>query len=247
MKLELWEPDMISFMGSASEYSDYNRQLAQKMLPWLSEDMHICDAGSGLGYLSLALSPHVRQVTAVELHAGAAAVLTENCGALGIRNVVSRCGAMAQMQPQTPYDAMVFCFFGSRQEILRLAKQQCAGDVFVFTRNYDKHRFSAGSHRSGFGGYPEFSRFLEELGIPAHRETFSLEFGQPFRDLEEAHRFFRLYSKDQNKDVLTDDFIRSQLTETGQEDFPFYLPHRKPIGFLHFAAKDIPDTISEGE
>ena len=92
MKLELWEKDMISFMQDASEYADYNLRLTEKMLPWLREDMHICDAGSGLGYLSLALAPHVRQVTAVEINADASSVLSRNCQTRGIANVVSlRC------------------------------------------------------------------------------------------------------------------------------------------------------------
>lgn len=247
MKLELWEKDMISFMRSASEYGDYNRQLTGKMQPWLTEGMHICDAGSGLGYLSLALSPHVRQVTAVELNPNAAAVLSDNCRALGITNIISRCGAITEAFPEIPYDAMVFCFFGRRREILKLAKKQCRGDIFVFTRNYDRHRFSAGSHRSGFEGYPEFSEDLAQLGIPFHKETFTLEFGQPFRSLEEAHRFFLLYSKDQNKNVLTEEFIQGQLTETRREDFPFYMPHQKHMGFLHFSVKDIPERILKGD
>ena len=247
MKLELWYSDMVRFMTDASEYGDYYQQLAQKMQPWLTKDTHICDAGSGLGYLSLALSPYVKQVTAVERHPDAAAVLKDNCLHKRVANVVSQCGAISKVFPEIPYDAMVFCFFGGRQEVLSLAKRQCAGDVFVFTRNYDTHRFSAGSLRSGLDGYPHFAQALEALGIPAHKETFTLEFGQPFRNPEEAHRFFWIYSKDQNKDVLTDDFIRSRLKETGREDFPFYMPNPKHIGFLHFSVKDIPDTVLEGE
>lgn len=247
MKLELWERDMIMFMGRASEYADYNQRLAEKMLPWLRGDTHICDAGSGLGYLSLALSPHVGRVTAVERNPDAAAVLSENCRRLGISNVVSRCGAIADVLPEKPYDAMVFCFFGRMREILALAKTQCRGEVFVFTRNYAAHRFSAGTHPTGYEGFPQFADALHKLGIPAHKETFTLEFGQPFRDLEEAHRFFRLYSKDQDKAVLTPTFIRSQLTQTGREDFPLYLPHQKHLGFLHFSVKDIPETVLEGE
>jgi len=247
MKLELWKQDMITFMRQASEFSDYNRQLMQKMLPWLTKDTHICDAGSGLGYLSLALSPYVKQVTAVERHPDAAAVLEENCQVLGVSNVISRCGAISEVLPEPPYDAMVFCFFGGRREVLELAKQQCAGDVFVFTRNYDNHRFSAGKHHTGYEGFSQFADELASLGIPTHKETFALEFGQPFRNLEEAHRFFRLYSKDQSMDLLTDDFVRSRLTETGREDFPYYMPHQKQIGFLHFSVKDIPDTVLEGD
>ena len=246
MKLELWKQDMIEFMVRASEYADYYQQLTEKMLPWLAADAHICDAGSGLGYLSLAMSSHVGSVTAVERNADAAAVLSENCKKRGISNVVSRCGAIADVPPEKPYDAMVFCFFGGWREILSLAKAQCSGDVFVFTRNYGNHRFSAGTHPTGYEGYPQFADALEKLGVPAHSETFTLEFGQPFRDLQEAHRFFLLYSKDQDKAVLTQSFIRSRLTETGREDLPLYLPHQKHIGFLHFSVKDIPDTTLEG-
>lgn len=247
MKLERWEKDMVLFMGHASEYSDYYQQLTKKMLPWLSPDAHICDAGSGLGYLSLALAPYVRHVTAVERNPDAAAVLTKNCQTSGTTNVSSLCGTIAEMVPEKPYDAMVFCFFGQKREVLQLAKKQCTGDVFVFTRNYDKHRFSAGSHRTRYEGYPQFEDYLARLGIAVHKESFTLEFGQPFRNPEEAQRFFRLYSKDKNKDVLTDSFICSQLMETGREDFPFYLPHQKHIGFLHFSVNDIPDSILEGE
>ena len=247
MKLEFWYSDMIRFMTDASEYGNYYQQLARKMQPWLSEDTHICDAGSGLGYLSLALAPYAKQVTAVERHPDAAAVLTENCKNLGISNVASRCGTVSEAPPETPYDAMVFCFFGGRKDVLKLAKAQCRGDVFVFTRNYENHRFSAGTYASGREGYPDFCAMLNQLGVPFHQEAFTLEFGQPFRTLAEAHRFFQIYSKDKNKDVLTDDFVRSQLTETGREDFPFYMPHDKHIGFLQFSVKDIPDTILEGD
>lgn len=247
MKLERWEKDMILFMRHASEYADYNQRLTEKMLPWLSPDARICDAGSGLGYLSLALSPYTKQVTAVERHPDASAVLEENCQALGISNVISRCGAISEVLPETPYDAMVFCFFGGWREVLELAKKQCAGDVFVFTRNYDNHRFSAGKHPTGYEGFPQFAEKIASLGIPAYKESFTLEFGQPFRSLEEAHRFFQVYSKDKSKDVLTDSFVRSQLIDTGRGDFPYYLPHQKHIGFLHFSVKDIPDSILEGE
>lgn len=247
MKLEVWEKDMISFMRQASEYADYNQRLTEKMMPWLSRNAHICDAGSGLGYLSLALAPYVKQVTAVERNPDAAAVLTENCRTWGISNVVSRCCAISDVLPAPPYDAMVFCFFGQRREVLELAKRKCTGDVFVFTRNYDNHRFSAGKHPTGFEGYPQFVDYLEMLGIPAYAETFTLEFGQPFRNLEEAHRFFQIYSKDKDKSVLMDGFVRSQLRETGQEDFPFYMPHPKHIGFLHFYVQDIPESILKGE
>lgn len=243
MKLEFWHADMIRFMTDASEYGNYYQQLTQTMLPWLTPHMHICDAGSGLGYLSLALSPHVRQVTAVERHPDAAAVLEANCRKYDIYNVCCRCGSIDDPLPQEKYDAMVFCFFGEIRHTLELARKQCRGDVFVFTRNYRNHRFSAGTHASGLEGYPEFRAELEVLHIPSRQEVFSLEFGQPFRNLQDAYRFYELYSKDPDRSTITEAFLKTNLVETGREDFPLYAPHQRQIAFLHFSAKDIPDCI----
>ena len=239
MKLEFWQPDMVRFMVDASEYGDYYQQLTKKMRPWLRTDMHVCDAGSGLGYLSLAMAPYVKQVTAVERHPDAAGVLTENCRKLGIGNVFSKCGSIDESLPEEKYDAMVFCFFGGIRQTLELAKQQCRGDVFVFTRNYNNHRFSAGSLPTGWDGFPQFKSLLEEQGIPFHLETFAPEFGQPFRTLEEARLFYELYSNDRDPSQLTDEFLRDKLVETGREDFPLYSPHQRNIAFFRFSVNDI--------
>lgn len=237
MNLELWHADMIRFLTDAAEYGTYDQLLLQKMLPWLTADLHICDAGSGLGYLSLALSPHVGRVTAVEKHPAAAGVLAENCRRMEITNILSHCGDMEQQEEA--FDAMVFCFFGQPRQILELARRQCRGRVFVFTRNYRNHRFSAGSHDSGRAGFPELRALLTELGIEAQTETFSAEYGQPFRSWADARRFFELYSRD----TVTEELLRQRIIETGREDFPLYLPHEKRLGFLTFLAQDIPDTL----
>lgn len=243
MKLEFWYEDMVRFMQDASEYGNYNQILLQKMRPFLTPDMHICDAGSGLGYLSLAMAPHVRQVTAVERHPQASAVLEENCRSRGIRNVHAHCADIEEAPPAEPYDAMVFCFFGQIHQTLRLAKQQCRGRVFIFTRNYRNHRFSAGIHPTGWEGFSELQETLQALKIPAHWEAFEAEHGQPLRDLHEARRFFELYSKDQDRSLLTEAFLLSKVIPTGRQDFPFYLPHKRHVAFVTFLVQDIPDLI----
>jgi len=230
-------------MTDASEYGDYYQQLTEKMLLWLRKDMHICDAGSGLGYLSLALAPYVRQVTAVEKHPDAAAVLSNYCQRHQIPNVISRCGSIDDVLPAEKYDAMVFCFFGGIRHTLELAKKQCRGDIFVFTRNYKNHRFSAGSLPTGWDGYPEFRTLLEDLQIPFRQQILTPEFGQPFRNLQDAYRFYELYSKDPDRSTITEAFLKTKLVETGRTDFPLYAPHEREIAFLHFSVKDIPDTF----
>ena len=238
--MQLWEKDMVRFMKDASEHGNYNQVLAEMLSPHLDENTHICDAGCGLGYLSLALAPYAGQVTGVERNPDAAAVLAENIEKRGLKNVNVRCGAIEETTPETPYDAMVFCFFGGIDEILRLAKAQCRGKVFIITRNYTTHRFSVGSHKTGTYGYRTSHDTLTAQGIPFTETTMELEFGQPFRCFEDARRFYETYSKDADKTVITDEFLREKLTEDPKGEYPWYMPHRRSLALLMFETKDIP-------
>lgn len=239
--MQLWEKDMVRFMRDASEYGNYNQVLAQMLAPQLGRQVHVCDAGCGLGYLSLALAPYAGRVTGVERHPDAAAVLVENCRRLGIKNVTSRCGPIEALCPAEPYDAMVFCFFGGIDEILRISKEQCRGKVFIITRNYTTHRFSVGSHSTGTYGYRTSHDTLQALGIPFTEETMELEFGQPFRCFEDARRFYETYSKDSDKTVITDEFLLQKLVKNPEGPFPYYMPHRRQLALLTFETKDIPE------
>ena len=237
--MQLWEKDMVRFMRDASEYGTYNQEIVKRISPYLNKEMHICDAGCGLGYLSLELAPHVASVTGVERHPDASAVLAENSRRLGLDNVIPRCGPIETTGPDTPYDAMVFCFFGGIGEILAIAKEQCRGRVFIVTRNYTTHRFSVGAHKTGSYGRLTSHETLEKLGIPFEETTLSLEFGQPFRSFGDARRFFETYSVDADKNVITDEFLLEKLVP-GEGDFPYYMPHRRELAILSFDANDIP-------
>ena len=235
-----WGPDRIRFMRDASEYGDYHQRLAELMSPWLHKETHICDAGCGLGYLSLALAPYVKQVTAVDKNADALQVLEENCRRRGIHNVIVRCGNLALMQPKELYDSMAFCLFGHIGEILAIAKRQCRGKVFVITKNDAAHRFSVGSYALEGNHYQTACRYLRERGIPFESRTLKLELGQPFRNREDARRFFQLYSRDEDKSAITDNFLRKKLVETENDSFPYYLPHARKLGFIQLDAGNIP-------
>lgn len=234
-----WNEEMVRFMRAASEYGDYHRQLVQRMLPALRPTDHICDAGCGLGYLSLALAPHVRRVTAADRSEAALDVLRQNCAERGIRNIDILSGELQPVPLAAPYDAMVFCFFGRMEEIAALAKTQCRGTVFVFKKNYTSHRFSVREHPTGWDSFRAGTDWLTAHGVPFEAEARELEMGQPLRSMEEAQQFFWLYSRDADKAAITDEFLRGRLVETGREDFPLYLPHKRQIGYLRFESKDL--------
>ncbi len=234
-----WTPDMIRFMADASAYCDYHQQLAEMLLPYLGTAEHICDAGCGLGDLSIALAPSVSRITCVDIKPQAAAFLRAQCTAKNIPNIEVLEGDIRHLPPRKPYDGMIFCFFGKSEEILEIAGSQCRGTVAVIKKNYSVHRFSVGNYPTGPDGFSLMQALLTERNIPFESRTASLEFGQPFRCFEDIRAFYNCYSRDKDPALLTDAFLRSRVVETGREDFPLYMPHKRQIGMICFQSGDI--------
>ena len=245
-----WDPDGIRFMQDASEYSNYHRELAKLLLPCFPSEAHVCDVGCGLGHLSLELARQVSKVTAVDRDARVLQVLEENCRKQGIRNVEIRCcdmelsvseeenGSVGEERQSYEYDGMIFCFYGAIEDILRIAALQCRGTVVALKKNDVVHRFSAGEHTECHDSFGKAAEYLEQQGVPFESRTLELEFGQPFRTMADAKRFFEIYSPEEEKKLITDEFLKKKLISMGDREFPLYLPHRKRIGWLQFKAED---------
>ncbi len=235
----VWNEDMIRFLRDASEQSDYHRLLAEYLAGRLPQDAHVCDAGCGLGYLSLRLAPLCRQVTAVDSSAAALAVLRENREKEGLANISVRCGEIEKLPPDTPYDGMIFCFFGKGDEALRIARSQCRGTVIIIKKAWSRHRFSLGREKMTHESYADTLALLDRLAIPHTDEVLTLEMGQPFGSLADACRFFEIYEK--GSSTVTEDAVRERLTATGDDAYPWYLPQPKEMGIITLDSRDIPE------
>ncbi len=231
--MQWWGPDAIRFMRDASEYGDYYVRLAGRLMRWLPADGHVCDAGCGLGYLAQALARRCRRVTAIDRSEAAIAELRARAPE---QNLTVLCEDLFAMPPAPQFDAMTFCYFGRIEEILRLTKRHCRGTAVVIKRDCREHRFSVDASAAHCDIRPAAEAFLKERGIPFHAEKLELELGQPFRTMEDAMTFFRLYNKGGE---LTAQWVASRLTETGQADYPLYLPEIRKMAILVLQAGDI--------
>lgn len=236
-----WEPDMVRFMRDASTYGGYHAELAARIAALLPPNAHVCDAGCGLGYLSKALSPLCRQVTALDISENALAVAREITAPLANVSVVQ--ADLQTYVPSTPFDAMVFCFFGRTEEILRFGKRACRGRIVIIKKNWTHHRFTLEKKPLLHSTLPEMERFLTGLHIPFVSETLTIEFGQPLRSEADAVRFFRLYSRDAHPEDIAFADIAPRLERRDDPVFPLYLPERKRLGILAFDTGAIPDEI----
>lgn len=131
---------------------------------------------------------------------------------------------------------MVFCLFGSIEEILKIVSEQCGGAAVVIKRHYPGHLISSGEGASDRYSANHAEVCLRQLGIPCHTEMFTLEMGQPLRSLEDAERFFQIYNRGR---AISSDEIRQRLTVGPSPEFPYYFPVLKPLRLLAFQAEDV--------
>lgn len=234
-----WTEDMIRFMIDASAYGNYHRSLAQIIQPYLKGVTRLCDAGSGLGDLSIALADTISEITAIDIKTQAIEVLWRHCEERNIHNIHIINGDIHLNPPKVPYDGMIFCYFGKTEDILKIVKAQCKGTAVVIKKNYNTHRFSVGQYPAGFDGYAHMKTVLQSKEIPFESKEISLEFGQPFRSFEDVRTFFRCYSRDEDPSVLTDEFLSGKVIQTGRDDFPLYMPHQRKSGIICFRSVDL--------
>ncbi len=228
-----WTNESIAYLRDAAKVNDYYRILAGKIAQDLPCGAHVCDAGCGVGELSLALAARGMRVTAVDISAAAIESLKKRAEG----DLAALCGEVENLPPQEKYDAMVFCLFGSTEQALSIAREQCAGKVFLIKRDYTHHRFSAGELELGRYSASRAESVLRARGIPFESESLSLEFGQPFRSLFAAERFFAIYARGQ--EIFRPHEIREKLVRREDSEFPYYLPHEKKLRLFAFDVKDL--------
>lgn len=241
MPMYEWTADMVRFMRDASEQNKYHAALAAKIAAYLPKNAHVCDAGCGLGYLSLALAPYVRRVTAVDIAPHALSVLEDNIERRGIQNVRAVCRDIAACPPKEPYDAMIFCFFASVKEALRLASMQCRGPVIFVKRDWAGHRVSpqaADTRHTATHAETQLAAYR----IPFRTERFTLCMDQPLRSLEDAAAFFHAYAKGVPEPALEE--LSSRLIKREHDEFPYRYPLENRLGMLILNAENGLSIIS---
>ena len=236
-----WTPEKIRFLRDASEYTPFNRVLAQHALKAFSGPGHVLDAGCGIGCLSLELAPFCERVTALDTSGEALDVLRERVRNTGTGNIRILQADVFRLPETEQFDCAVFCFFGTVPEILPVLKKHVRSTAVLIKKNWARHRFSASRAPMQRFSYRESCRDLEEAGIPFRTEEFRLETGQPFRSLSDARVFFAVHGRDGENTCLTDRELESRLVRTGKEPFPFVLSAVEPVGIIVLDAGSVPD------
>ena len=232
----LWTEESAAFWEDSASYTQSYERLAERAAARLSPEGNLFEGGCGLGHLSVALAKRGFAVTAMDLSPLPLRYLRANADRAGVRLTV-RTGDVFTLPEGELYDSAVFCFFGSVTEILNWAKGHCRDRLILFKKNWSTHRFTRDPGVLRKYTYPLTCEELTLLGLPFETEVFDVDMGQPFRNLSDAVRFFRLYDP---QTAVTEAEALSRLTETGDPVFPYYLPALRSVGMIVIRARDIP-------
>ena len=231
----LWTEESAAFWNDSAAYTNSYDLLAEKAAACLPPGGALFEGGCGLGHLSLALANMGYAVTAMDVSPLPLGYLQERARQEGVRLDI-RLGDAFGLPADEAYDSAVFCFFGSVRETLPWAQAHCRDRLILFKKNWNTHRFTRDAGAIRKFTYPLTLGELETLGIPYGAESFDVDMGQPFRSLEDAVRFFRLYDPN---GAMTEAEVRTRLTETGDPVFPYYLSAVRPVGIIVVRAEDI--------
>lgn len=231
-----WTTGTIRFMRDAAAHSTYYQDIARRAAAYFPPSARVCDAGCGLGELSLALLPYCAHVTAVDLCPGPIADLCARLTPEQRTRLEPVCGDILTHPPARQYDAMIFCLFGSMEEILAIARTQCRGAVIAVKRDYGFHRFTAGGRDLERYSADASEALLRRLGIPYQAERFETGLDQPFRSLEDAETFFRTYNPELS---FSPEDVHRKLEPGPSPEFPYRLSNRKRLRLLAFQTADI--------
>lgn len=228
MGMYRWQPNMIRFMEDASNHSDYFQNLAAYVEAWCRKGDNICDVGCGLGQLSLQLAMDGFNVAALDLNQTIIRRLRVKAAAVAKLSVI--CADAFCYQPPEPYDAAVFCSFGSAEEIIFLAKRFGCKQAIVIKRTDNRHRFSI---QPSYSKRPAYHDMLDEFrrgGYSVESVETVLHLDQPFRTIEDALDFFNTYSFSEY--VVKKEDVLPRLTERDYGEFRYILPVENKLGIV---------------
>lgn len=223
----IWNEQSIRWFHNASEYTDYNKKLAELLLDQIPCRKTLCDLGCGAGLIDFELAPYFEHITCVDISREAAQSVEAHAACLGINNISACCMDADKLRGE--WDTVLALFHGGTEIFSRYF--HLAGDRLILATHGDKKgNFGPEKHKVDkcFDVSGVKAR-LDALGVRYSLREITLEYGQPFTDLPDAEAFVRAYSTPMNKSEL-DSYLAQRLEKTGNEKFPYYLPNQKKIG-----------------
>lgn len=226
----VWSEKTIRWFADASAFTGFHKKLAALLGERLPGKGTLADVGCGTGLVDLELAPRYERVVCVDVSREALTSLRCGADARGLTNIETRLTDACGLSER--FDDVVAVFYGDAElfaeKLLPLAK---AGFAAVVHASPDGKLGPEDYRLKKTDTASAAAELFSRLGISYTRTDVSLEYGQPFRTVEDAREFTRAYSNCP-PDAAVDEYLERNLVATGERDFPLYLPNEKHFSIL---------------
>lgn len=227
--LIVWNDRSVRWFRNASEYTGYNKKLAEILLEYIPSRKSLCDMGCGTGLIDLELAKHIEKITCIDVSPEAINAVEQQAKELGLTNITAQC--MDASQAEGEWETVLALFHGGRE---------------VFSKYFPlaRDQLILGAHGSLKGSFgPENRRapkcfdtngvreYLDSLGVKYHLREVELEYGQPLMDRQDAEAFVTAYTMPMEPGEL-DAYLQEHLEDTDDPRFPYYLPKKRRMGLF---------------
>lgn len=238
-----WNSDSVKWRQEANLYTGFYTKLSELIIPMLEKDDSVCDIGCGLGQVSAEIARHVHDVTAVDTSQIALDCVQKYISNMRQFNVFPRQGTWEEFEGR--WDVLLLCYFGRLTE-----------NIVKFGTLYSRRLIAVVGDKSVGPFYPSKFRdtckqsvtqvddFLIRKGYLFYMHRSSLEFGQPFDNMDEAIRFICHYAPRISKEEASTHLERT-LVINHYGGAKLYLPHEKRFGIFSLAPLKPEEPVTE--
>ena len=225
-----WTPEKIENYKRASEYTAFHKKLSVFIEPYLDEQWTLADIGCGPGLIDFWLAPMVAGIDAIDNDGAAIADLTARLDETFLTNRMAaekirpRLASLEELKGES-WDVVMMSFFGLDQAAIEAVLQLARRRVFIFMHGRPDQAgpLAAGDDGDKFSA-AELEAFLTERGVAFKKSVMEMQFGQPFRTLEDINSFIGAEGADDDETVKRITDIEERIIDTNRFDYPYYLP-----------------------
>ncbi|MDR0850868.1 MAG: class I SAM-dependent methyltransferase [Clostridiales Family XIII bacterium] len=243
--------------NQASAFTSFHRKLAVLIEPYLDRQWTMADVGCGLALLDFEIADKVRSIDAIDIdeaivkeidsHIDCEAILGHNA----VEKIHPRLLDSTDLGDQT-WDIVLASFYGKSlselDELIGHAKHRA---IFILHGRRPNGRFDPYDGDSGEITAEELEPYLVQQGYRFKKTVAELQFGQPFKTIEDIHNFLARYKAqghsadavfkippvsempfaefDAENHMLS---TEERIIKTDRYDFPFYLPNNFCVGIF---------------
>lgn len=223
-----WSEEKIKWFTRALEISEYPWVFMPILETMIDTESTVLEIAAGVGPFSRMLAGKVRSVTALEPCSLALSDLRKTALEKGIHNI---CYVESSWEdwPGEVHDVIVASYagssvMGSRESLIRINALAGRGVVLITPVGRGKKNFGIDSLYERLDREPplrsrcplDTEAVLEALGIPFKSATYTYEFGQPLRSIDEGVELISGYHEFTPGEMeIVRGFVKERVVETG--------------------------------